>query len=105
MPAFCFLNSVSMAADQTSASKQVAAAHGTFSFQIVTRQANGTLVVGPTPVNFQDQKLTFTRVRWELATTTVFIDGSNTLRTDEWTTLAALPIAVGLATLLTVTLG
>jgi len=105
MPAFCFLNSVSMAADQTSVAKGIRAATYTFTFEVVTRTGAGVLVSGPTGINVINREYTFVRVRWDLGTTTVYIDGSNTQRVDEWVTIGNLPVVVGAATLLSVTLG
>lgn len=60
----------------------------THSFQITTRQADGTQVLSPIMVHVANRRPAYIRARWVLGDTKVYIEGSNhPEQTDMWTTL------------------
>jgi len=72
------------------------------SFQVTTRQANGTQVLAPVFIHVVDRRPAYFRTRWDIAVNQIHIDGTNHPgQTDMWTTLgSSAAIVVGAATLI-----
>lgn len=99
----CLLDTLNIAVDHTSSPMRAKVTDTVHTVQVTTRTALGVQVLAPAFIHIVDRKVESLRVRWDVATATLYVEGTLTTGfTDMWTTLGSLPIVVGLETTITV---